>query len=483
VHIAVVGSGPSGYAALLALSDIPNVSLTLIDTGMTPKSDQGFPSGYVSPKSLPDGDLPFRRFRFAPEFFQSGTNIPRSFAKGGLSLAWGATMLPFLDEDCADWHVKPSDLVKCYEALASQVWISGDFTVSSAMYPDFGKPAELSSSPKFRGILARGQKKGNSVFPSRVAVKVQTPKHDGCIYCNKCLSGCSYSFIWNSKDAIDRLNFKTKIEVIKAFVSSYSQIEGRTTLDMVNEIGSSIKSKRFDKIFLACGPLETFRICGASGAFDQDAEMRDSAIRYASFFTPFVNPFRADSGHSLTQAALRLGGRKRGYSKHIQFYDVGEDLVSEIKAKFDFLRIIPNYIIRLISKFFTIGIVYFHSAESSKIRLSLNVDGTISSSVESRAFNLYSKLLLDYARNINVFFRCGMLPLPFILKTKPGSGVHFGGWAPMGTITDRLGRLRESDNVHLVDSSVFQSIPAGPITYTIMANSYRIARESVECAF
>jgi hypothetical protein len=483
VQIAVIGSGPSGYAALLALSEIPNLSLTLIDAGMTPGSDQGFPSGYVSPKSSTDGDLPFRRFRFAPEFFQSGTNIPRSFAKGGLSLAWGATMLPFLDEDCPDWLIKPSDLVKDYKELALQVWISGDLVGGNARYPDFGRPAELSSSPKFRGILARGKKKGNSVFPSRVAVKVQTPEQDGCIYCNKCLTGCSYSFIWNSKDAIERLNFETKVEVISAFVSSYSQIEGRITLDMVDEIGNSIKSKKFDKIFLACGPIETFRICSASGAFDQETEMRDSAIRYASFFTPFINPFRAYSGHSLTQAALRLGERKRGYPRHIQFYDVGEDLISEIKIKFVFLRVIPDYIIRVVSKFFSIGIVYFHSAESSKIQLSLNRNGTVSSRVEYRAPNLYSKLMLAYARNIAVFLRCGILPLPFILKTKPGSGVHFGGWAPMGTVTDRLGRFKESDNVHLVDSSVFQDIPAGPITYTIMANSYRIARESVKCAF
>ena len=41
--------------------------------------------------------------------------------------------------------------------------------------------------------------------------------------------------------------------------------------------------------------------------------------------------------------------------------------------------------------------------------------------------------------------------------------------------TDIFGRPYQFDNVHIVDSSIFPSIPAGPITLTVMANSLRIA--------
>ena len=41
--------------------------------------------------------------------------------------------------------------------------------------------------------------------------------------------------------------------------------------------------------------------------------------------------------------------------------------------------------------------------------------------------------------------------------------------------TDIFGRPYKFNNVHIVDSSIFPSIPAGPITLTVMANSLKIA--------
>ena len=45
--------------------------------------------------------------------------------------------------------------------------------------------------------------------------------------------------------------------------------------------------------------------------------------------------------------------------------------------------------------------------------------------------------------------------------------------------TDRLGRLRRWTNIHLVDASVFPTVPATTFTLTIMANAHRIATESI----
>lgn len=43
--------------------------------------------------------------------------------------------------------------------------------------------------------------------------------------------------------------------------------------------------------------------------------------------------------------------------------------------------------------------------------------------------------------------------------------------------TDRLGRIKGIINVHIMDSSVLPIINTGPITGTIMANSFRITEE------
>ena len=44
--------------------------------------------------------------------------------------------------------------------------------------------------------------------------------------------------------------------------------------------------------------------------------------------------------------------------------------------------------------------------------------------------------------------------------------------------TDRWGRLHGLERVHLLDASVFPSIPATTITLSVMANAHRIASES-----
>jgi len=49
----------------------------------------------------------------------------------------------------------------------------------------------------------------------------------------------------------------------------------------------------------------------------------------------------------------------------------------------------------------------------------------------------------------------------------------------MGSLSDNLGRPRRSKNIHIVDASILPTIPPGPITFTLMANSRRIVEESL----
>jgi choline dehydrogenase-like flavoprotein len=80
--------------------------------------------------------------------------------------------------------------------------------------------------------------------------------------------------------------------------------------------------------------------------------------------------------------------------------------------------------------------------------------------------------------NTNLFNslkRYKIFPLKiFCKKLEPGSGVHYGGWLEMGVRSDLLGRPFGTKNIHVVDSSVLPTIPAGPITFSIMANALRI---------
>jgi hypothetical protein len=72
------------------------------------------------------------------------------------------------------------------------------------------------------------------------------------------------------------------------------------------------------------------------------------------------------------------------------------------------------------------------------------------------------------------------IPLePMLRPGKPGRGFHSGGTFPMHASpvrfqSDRYGRPVGFSRVHAVDSTVFPSIPATTITFTVMANAHRI---------
>ena len=66
----------------------------------------------------------------------------------------------------------------------------------------------------------------------------------------------------------------------------------------------------------------------------------------------------------------------------------------------------------------------------------------------------------------------------------PGRGFHTGGTFPMRAApgpfeVDGLGRPHGFTRVHLVDSSIFPSLPATTITLSVMANAHRIGSAAV----
>jgi len=74
----------------------------------------------------------------------------------------------------------------------------------------------------------------------------------------------------------------------------------------------------------------------------------------------------------------------------------------------------------------------------------------------------------------------GAIPVgPMLQVAQPGRGFHSGGTFPMSAQpgpleTDTLGRPRGWQRLHAVDATVFPSVPATTITFSVMANAHRI---------
>jgi len=73
---------------------------------------------------------------------------------------------------------------------------------------------------------------------------------------------------------------------------------------------------------------------------------------------------------------------------------------------------------------------------------------------------------------------------PAMRVGKPGRGFHTGGTFPMRARprrleTDTAGRPHGFSRLHVVDASVFPTLPATTITLSVMANAHRIGTEAV----
>jgi choline dehydrogenase-like flavoprotein len=76
--------------------------------------------------------------------------------------------------------------------------------------------------------------------------------------------------------------------------------------------------------------------------------------------------------------------------------------------------------------------------------------------------------------------------VPMLRLSAAGKSYHWGGSFPHAAdrtnthSSDRLGRVGSWERIHLVDASVFPTVPAMTFGLTVMANAHRIASESLE---
>ncbi|MBT8423096.1 MAG: hypothetical protein KJP03_08275, partial [Gammaproteobacteria bacterium] len=229
IGAAVIGSGPAGVAAARALL-AQQIPVTMIDTGNTIPADAvrlrdelaaTLPAQWDREKlaitnrtSLRERDgVPLKTvfgseypYHFHPDVQDDGAVILGSHARGGLSNAWGASILPLSERDLRDWPLRAADLAPHYAAVLQ--WLphaqsADDLATDYPLHSDHEQPLE--PSPQARELIADVSaardllsEHGINFGRSRLAVSQ-------CHYCGQCLHGCPYDFIYNSNSTLDEL--------------------------------------------------------------------------------------------------------------------------------------------------------------------------------------------------------------------------------------------------------------------------------------
>jgi len=483
MKIAVIGSGPSGWSAIQKSRSLGHETW-VIDSALT-EDDKYLtqlkkPASHLSKKLYFGSDLPYRHFEFGPKIQRTNVNPIYSFAKGGLSLVWGATMLPVSPQDIIHWPLKKTDLHKYYLEIADLIPISGSSDRLDEVYGTYLSRSSVFFSNRMLKILENSFNVNTNEFcvgGARLALETGNSVNRGCFYCNKCLDGCSDNFIWSSKLESTSENF------VKMRVMNLHESKNGVLVNGIDENGDQQNTLEFDKVFLAAGAVESFRISAESGLVPNRAIMKDSA----TYFIPFkaskkLGSYRSNS-FALSQCFMRFKALDSSSFTQIQLYEYSDDLIKRVKSALPITAFLPNWVLRKVLSHFVIGIGYLGDQDSPSMLMERDDKGDVTITMNSSGKSLYernSKVKQLIAGSKNIFNKVGLSPFVSLVRyANPGEGSHFGGWLPMGTLSDNLGRPNGSKNVHIVDASILPSIPPGPITFTLMANSRRIVEESL----
>ncbi|MHB8613218.1 MAG: GMC oxidoreductase [Candidatus Dormibacteraceae bacterium] len=523
----VIGSGPAGVACASALLD-GGEKVTMLDAGL--ELERNRRHQLASLRSRPSrswdkGSLDFLRdgvevtrdgiplkLAYGSDFpYRDPVGFPTSadgayskpsYARGGLSNVWGASVLPYRTEDMSEWPITADDLAPHYRAALAMMPFAARHDGLEEEFPLYHQsPGMLGSSSQAEALLrdlehnaASLASRGIRFGTSRLAVQAEgAGGKPGCIRCGKCIYGCPYELIYNSAHTLERLKenpgFSYRAGVV---VERLAEVDSQVEVMARNPDRGSTLQMRADKVFVACGVLNTARITLASlDAMDEPIHALDNCY----FLMPLVR-YRGEPEalreelHTLAQVFIEVGDPAAGpHRAHLQVYTYNELFQEEIERRLGPLhRALPMIKRGMLSRLLLIQ-GYLHSDLSAGIQMvlrrqfgeefpSLDLAG-VPNPRTSRALAAVRRRLWAERGSMRA------VPISQMMRVGlPGRGFHTGGTFPMKAKpvrlqTDALGRPHGFRRVHIVDSSVFPSLPATTITLSVMANAHRIATQSI----
>src|SRR5262249_40362508 len=149
-----------------------------------------------------------------------GSSYTPTYAKGGYSLVWGASILPAAERDMADWPFPRRALEPHFRKLLSEMPLSAEPRSLGEGFPLFTEtvnpiplPAQCADVLATLGRRAsQFERQGLRFGRSRLVVRNSSQADAlGCNSCGLCLYGCVPDAIYSTVQEIDRLSAKGAI--------------------------------------------------------------------------------------------------------------------------------------------------------------------------------------------------------------------------------------------------------------------------------
>jgi ferredoxin len=311
-----------------------------------------------------------------------------------------------------------------------------------------------------------------------------------CVRCGLCMTGCPYSLIYSAAHTFDRLRASGAVTYHGGLMATGIE----ETADGVTVTAKELRTGAHhqftgDRVLVACGAIGSTRlVLGSLQMFDRPVEVAESTQFLLPFFSarPTADPRDADN-FTLNQfnMVVRLGDDRELSQLH--FYTYNDAFPENLPGVLRSDRAEP--IRRAALRRLTVALGYLPSWAAPTFRVTARKPGhdgelpdlEVAADEAHFARNPFLRKVLGRvttsARALDLW-----PALPGLQMSAPGKSYHWGSTFAHSEQPDRnpassdvLGRVGPWRRVHLVDASVFPTVPATTFTLTIMANAHRIA--------
>ena len=524
----IIGSGAAAAGAALALSHREHLKITVIDIGLKLETDReqlikalasSSPDEWdeqtieliskqpvasrnsgIPEKRVFGSDYPFRNMGQLGGLttVNGATASLISSAYGGFSNVWGSQIMPFTTAAFESWPVNAATMRCHYEAILHRIPFAGEEDDLAAIFPLMRPPAPLPSmSPRSLNVLnayeryrSRLNDRGITIGKARLAFDAEK-----CIRCGMCMTGCPYGLIYSAAQTFDALRRVSRVTFNSGFLALKIIEEASQAIVVTREIATG-RIRRFeaDRVFVACGAIGTTRLVANSlGIFDVDLPMLESR----QFILPLLSLRATEDPRDKRDFTLNQfnmivapdGGSVDLSTLH--FYTFNSAFINGLPSVLR-ARSVEWLQVQLLRRL-TVAFGYLPSWNSPRLRIHIgsrrdpldlpefNISGEAPPAGQRQMLRAVMLRLIHSARILDLY-----PVIPMLRLSEVGKSYHWGGSFPHMTdkptifSSDVLGRVGSWQRTHLVDASVFPTIPAMTYGLTVMANAHRIASESLE---
>lgn len=524
----IIGSGAAAAGAALALSHRENVTIDVVDIGLRlePSRERAITAlassspderdeqttrlmakrppasriARVPEKRILGSDYPFRNVgQLDGLTCVNGANASViSPAYGGFSTVWGAQIMPFTSAAFDSWPVDAATMRCHYEAILREIPFAGEEDDLTARFPLMRQPAPLPPmSPRSLRVLKNYEEhrskvndRGITIGKARLALNAAN-----CLRCGQCMTGCPYGLIYSAAQTFDALRRTGRVAFHPGLLAmDITEAKNQVTVTTKELASGRIRRFEADHVYVACGAIGTARLVANSLRLSNvDLPLLESR----QFVLPLLSlrataDPRTQRDFTLNQFNVIVapdGGAVNMSTLHCYTFNPAfiDGLPRVLRA-----RSAEKLQVQLLRRL-TVAFGYLPSWTSPRLRIHIGSrrhhadlpDLHISSDPPPPGQGqMLRAILLRLAQSARMLDLYPLIPMTRL--SPAGKSYHWGGsfphtdGRPVTWTSDKLGRVGTWERTHLVDASVFPAVPAMTFGLTVMANSHRIAAESLE---